>query len=449
MQDSARVAAMKGTWRAFALACCLAGSVRSAPLQVLAIGDSMTEEYAYELPFSAPDSDPTNANVRNWPELLRIFRPEDATLGPYETGVAYADLRDGGHEWNFGIPGFTTTNWVNLINTDNQFDYPSGEPFGPLYYVTRQSLKGELPYAQAVVILLGANDLKQAYNDIFNNTEGPTYFNALVIRLTLIHNWVRSFTKVPIVICTVPDVGATPDVSSTYSDPVRIANARAKIAAMNQSIVAMAASKGATVARLDLVTDRVFDEHPLQVNGTVFTIGGAPENPPDHAFCKDGFHPATMAQALIANEIMGALNTATGRTIPPFTNREILKNLLGLNPDQPYLSWAASHGGATDPAADPDGDGVPNLAEYLLGSSPAAGGSPFTGSYTPGGILGWHPDPVAARYGDLIAEESADLQGWTPVPAGRLTQGEAGQVQVTPAVSQPAGFVRLRAAVKP
>ena len=68
------------------------------PLKVLAIGDSMTEEYAYEVSFSAPDSNKTNANVRSWPELLRIFRPNDVTLGPYENqGGSYLDLRNAGH----------------------------------------------------------------------------------------------------------------------------------------------------------------------------------------------------------------------------------------------------------------------------------------------------------------------------------------------------------------
>jgi lysophospholipase L1-like esterase len=409
----------------------------------------MTEEYAYELPFSAPDSDPTNANVRNWPELLRIFRPNDATLGPYKTGVAYADLRDGGHERNFGIPGFTTANWVNLLNTTNPFNYPSGEPLGPLYYPTRNSLIEELKTAQVIVILLGANDLKQQYNDIFNNTESPAFFSGIVSRIEGIYDWVKVRQNVPVVLCTIPDVGATPDVSSTYNDPVRIASAREKIAAMNASIVALAARKGEHVARLDLVTNRVFDEHPLQINGTVFTLAGDPENPPDHVFCKDGFHPATMAQALIANQIIGALNEAKGTAIPAFSNREILKNLLGLNPDQPYLTWAQAHGASADPAADTDGDGIPNLAEYLLGSSPVVVGSPFTGEFSPAGFLAWHPDAVAARFGDLIPEESTDLKSWSTVPETRLTREDSGEIRASPAAGAGAAFFRLRAEAKP
>lgn len=74
----------------------------------------------------------------------------------------------------------------------------------------------------------------------------------------------------------------------------------------------------------------------------------------------DGFHPATVAQALLADILLDALNRATGRSIPRLTNREILGEVLGLDPGQPYLDWAGPAGGFT---ADPDGDGLPNLAD--------------------------------------------------------------------------------------
>ncbi len=44
--------------------------LRAAPVRVLVIGDSMSEEYAHELPFSAPDSNPDNPNTVNWVEIL-------------------------------------------------------------------------------------------------------------------------------------------------------------------------------------------------------------------------------------------------------------------------------------------------------------------------------------------------------------------------------------------
>lgn len=427
--------------------------VAAGPLRVLAIGDSMTEEYAFEIPFSAPASDPTNANTRSWPELLRIFRPAEATLGPYEsTAFTYGDLRNAGHEWNFGIPGMTSRNWFILINTDDPFDPPSGEPLGFSYYDTRRKLIDELYAVQAVVIQLGANDLKQEYNDLFNDTEAANFSNGVRNRIAAIHDWVRIYRpNVPVVVCTLPDVGATPQISGTYNDPVKQASTRAKIAALNQSILTWAAGKTRppAIARIDHLTDRIFDQQPFHLNGTVFTLPGDPENPPTRVFSRDGFHAATMPQALIANEILGALEAATGRDLTPFSNREILRNLLGLDPDQPYLDWIAAAGlGGSGMDEDPDQDGFPNLAEYLLDSPPGSFSQPLAGSFAPGKWLAWQPSANAMRFGTLTAEESANLTEWKPVPAGRTTVSPGGTVSVTPAAGT-RSFARLRAEANP
>lgn len=426
-----------------------AGTIHAAPLSVLAIGDSMSEEYAFELTFSAPDSDPDNANVRNWPELFRIFRPADVWLGNYKgSAPPYGDLRVMGHEWNFGIPGTNTTNWVNLINGDWEDD-----PLGPLYGVTNQSLQDEIFSTPVVVIMLGANDLKQEYNDIFNNTEDPDFFSGIIDRINEIHKWVRALRGLhppTVIVCTIPDVGATPQISNIYNIPEKQASTRAKIAAFNQDIIAWAASKPVppTIARLDLLTDRVFDQVPFQINGTVFTLAGSNENPPTQVFCKDGFHASTVAQAYIANEVIGAINTARGTSIPKFSDREILKNLLGLNPDRPYLDWIAAAGlTGSGMDADPDRDGLPNLLEYLLGTAPGSFSHPFTGSFEPGSSLSWKPDAIGLRFADLVPEESDDLQEWTPVPAERTTVSPDGTVQVSPAEGTKT-FVRLKAVPK-
>ncbi|MEK7952453.1 SGNH/GDSL hydrolase family protein [Luteolibacter sp. Y139] len=432
----------------------MAFAAKAAPLRILAIGDSMTEEYAYELTFSAPDSDQFNANVRNWPELLRLFRPAEATLGPFEsTGGSYLDLRDAGHEWNFGIPGMTMVFWKNLLyNTPSNDDDEKVVKYA--YGVTRNALENQLPSAQVVVILLGANDLKKEYNDLFNNTEDPNFLNDLVhTYLNQIYAWVRFLRpNVPIVVCTVPDVGATPQISGTYNIPAKQASTRAKIAAFNQSIITWAAGKTTNppaIARIDLLTDRLFDEHPFQLNATVFTLPGHPENLPTRVFCKDGFHIATMAQALVANEIMATINTKLGTNLTLFSNREILQNLLGLNPDQPYLTWISAAGLTGSPMdADPDRDGIPNVAEYALGTPPNSFSRPFTGSFAPGRSFSWHPDPIGLRFASLTAEESANLTTWAPVPAARTSTAGDGTVSVTPAVGS-RSFVRVQALAKP
>jgi len=433
---------MLSGWLALGLA-----TADAAPLRILAIGDSLSEEYAFELTFSAPESDPTNANVRNWPELLRIYRSTEASLGPYEpTAFSYTDLRDAGHEWNFGIPGMTLKNWVFLLGTDDPFKSWGDEPLGAGYYVTRSALIDQLPSAEVVVILLGSNDLKQDYDNIFNNTEPANFYTNITARIASIRNWVRQVRPtVPIVISTIPDVGATPVVAGTYSDPVRRASARAKIASLNQTIVTQAASRGDKVARLDTLANQVMDQSPYQINGTVLTLAGDPENPPNHLFCRDNFHVSTIGQAMIANQVLAAFSAATGRATTLFANRDIL-SLAGLNPDAPYNSWTASYPGLGGPGADDDGDGIPNLVEYVLGISPRRAVSPFRFSGV--GTLHFSPTITGLQYASLSVLESPDLAAWTAVPSNRITVGSDGSWTIAPTGSL-RGFYRLRASPNP
>ena len=57
-------------------------------------------------------------------------------------------------------------------------------------------------------------------------------------------------------------------------------------------------------------------------------------------------------------------------------NREILSDVLGLDPDQPFLDWKSAHGVTGTAAADPDHDGVPLLVEFACGLDPAEPGPP-------------------------------------------------------------------------
>lgn len=412
---------------ALAFVLLLASHLTAAPFRLLAIGDSLTEEYRFELPFSAPDSNPTNANVKNWVEMLHQHRSADFSMGNYEPSVFnYLDYRNAGYEYNYGVPGFTAKKWDMVL-------YDPG--FLTLEYNTRRELSRDLSSVNAVLIFVGGNDLSLYNSDAKNNE--------IRIYISRIHDYVRANApaNLPIIIATVPDIGATP--AEALPEPDATA-ARQRVATLNANIIADLGSRSDSyIARIDALTDRIFDQVPFHLNGTEFIYPPDDQNPPLQIFCKDGFHPGDVGQALIANEILKAINQFAETPIPLFTNREILTAILAQNPDQPFLDWAGSAGGQLE---NPDNDPLPNLLEYLLGTSPTQPNPAFT--FLPEGAATFSPSADAVRFADLTVLQSATLtDDWTPVPQSNLFTLPDGSMKIIP--TAPKLFYKFQATPKP
>lgn len=420
-------------------------------MRILSIGDSLTEEYRFETPFSGPkignsDIPSIDANTHNWPEIISEHRAEYLSFGSYKPNLLdYRDFRNAGYKYNYGIPGFTAAAWVDVINAPFP-DLFHPDEFEILAYRTREVLTEHLDEGGigVVVIFLGGNDLNSPYDEIFEEATPPAFLQQIPNRLRAIHNFVRSKnTTVPIVLCTLPDIGATHKISERYSDPARRVIARQRIAALNASVIALGAELGCQLARVDHLTDRIFDQVPFHINGTIFQYPPNNSNPPDRLFCHDGFHPSTVGQAIITNLILDAVNRATGSKIPLLSDREILGDVLGLNPDQPYLTWAGSAGAMTD---NPDGDGLPNLVEYLLNTDPRVAGSPF--QFSKDGQLSFVASLERLRFAKLEVLESPTLSDWQPVPEDRLTILSDGTWHVDPG-GLGKNFYQLKAVARP
>jgi lysophospholipase L1-like esterase len=427
----------------------------------MAIGDSLTDEYEsvsqlelagliepgsiYPAPdFPNPDGNPT---AENWPEILTRERGTQLTFGQEDRWPL--DTRIRGFEYNFALVGTKTTDWLNILNRD-VFGYDW--VLWNFYLATESALTDTIADVDVVVIFIGGNDLEDYYGGLKNGYPVEHLLTDIPNRIHTIFEEIRARAPLkPVVVATVPDVGAAPVIFDDFTDPTEVATARDKITAMNEGIAShFGGMTRTTVARVDRVTAPLLEillgerTGPYDLNGSEFVLGGDPYNPPNFLFCKDRFHPNTVGQALIANEIVAAINQHFPQAVDPLTHREILSEVLFLDPDQPFLDWAMAQDlSPAEPQADPDGDGLPNLVEMILDSSPVQASTGVEA--TPDGLR-WLPQDQ--RYATLVAEESDDLVDWSTVPASRRTVVDGVQ-QATRDPEQNPSFLRLRATPRP
>lgn len=417
--------------------------------KVLVLGDSQSEEYAFEAGpapfFAGPDSDLLDANIRNWIEILADRRAGHLSFGSYDNApLAYSDLRRQGFAFNWSVPSAETGDLVDVIDSTLFGNF--------LYYISKNQIIDQLEdVVDYVVIFLGANDVRSIYGDFYNNTV-PAGFNATVVaNLKRAVDFVQAGkSSLRIVVVNIPDPGVTPSKIAAHPDPAKRAAASGRIASLNQSIAVMAANEGCALADVMSLTEQIRGPGDFRVNGRVFLKAGHPENPPDHLFAKDGFHPSTVAQALFANTIMRAINTKWNRNIPLLTNREILGDVLGLNPDQPLLDWLAVNGGGGGLTGNSDGDTTRNLVEFAMSMNPARPDVPLVQLFeaTRGGQPAWVARFPGANtrdgYMNVRPQESSSPAGpWQPVPSGRFLWLAGGGLECW---SNPAGgraFFRL------
>ena len=400
--------------------------------RVLVIGDSMSEEYSFEIPFSAPENDPLDANTQNWIESLDAHRSGQIDFGSYASNIAaYPDVRNGGYKYNWSIPGADTDQWQDVV-TSTFFNQPG-------FLTSRWELEDQLndDNIDVVVIFIGGNDVRAIYGSLYNNAPPSDWISDITDNLKEVIDFIQGEnSSLPIILCTIPDVGATPKKQETSTDPALRQIAAGHMQTLNTAVVQLATSEGAILADIAKLTSDILKDEDYYIGGTLMIKGADPNNAPHYLFCRDGFHPATAAQAVIANTILEQINIATSSTIDPIEDRDIISDLLFLNPDQPYLEWIASFPiSANDMLEDPDGDGLPNIGEYALGTSPDSANSPYSMELTsidgtPHFLMTYPVSEQGIRLVSIINEHSSNLTHWDELPAASNVDLGNGDFQI-------------------
>lgn len=395
----------------------------------LILGDSLSREYQFE--FTEFDA------ARNWVEILAAIRPGDFDFGKVRTvDLTFIDdswdLRS--HAYNWSLPTFSADAYRGLLQDPGLEDRLFRALVNPVFNETER-----------VIIFLGGNDLDRIYNEIYQGRDANNSgVKAIYADLEDILDEVEGRGgDLGIVLVNVPHVGATPEVKSAHPfDAVKTQRVSDALALLNRQLKKLAEARDAAYVDVYTLTEGLIDPAPLCIGGVPFINDSSDEGDPGHVWLGGslaaGFHPNTNGQALIAREIINAINEHFDENIPPLADGEILQAVLGISPSLPFESWIAGYGvpsPAEGPEDDADGDGVKNLVECALDMHPLRSdahrlpvpsvsmteGSPYL-------TMSYRPRVQDCPYVRIWPQQSADLRAWSGIPESAVSTSSDGAV---------------------
>jgi phospholipase/lecithinase/hemolysin len=275
-----------------------------------AVGDSLTDPYqGYQ---------PDRSLARNWVEQLASSR--HVSFGSFSKNV-HGQSGHPGYANDWAVSGATSSDLVS-----NQLPALAG-----------QVAKGQVKYA---AVLIGDNDFGQFLAQAPGLASDQAALLSKLVQVeqtaqtnfdTTVQTLLQASPSAKLVVATIADIASTSAVQAqlaplgTQGQDLAQMVSQA-IGAYNQHIRSVAASSN-RIALADLAavdSSLAQSTSPLQVGGV--TVKMTQTGDDYHNFLlADGVHPGTLAQGLIANTIVGALNSTFQAGIHPLTSAQLVR----------------------------------------------------------------------------------------------------------------------------
>lgn len=287
----------------------LVPSVTPEPIKMTGmavIGDSQSDEYR------ADDNRGDNypQSTKNWVELLEKDR--NINFGPWG---AWGEPRRTGYEYNWARTGATARSMIES---------------GTHEEIAKDVKEGRV---NVVVIFIGAIDFapyftpdgyEHIYNGELSEPAKKSKVNRYIADIKTAVYTIKDAGDVRILLVKIPDWGNHLGIQVAFPFPDQRGEVSKVIADANNELEKLAQDE----KLLTLDPNAFYEELTAGKDGKIVIDGITIErlllnNNPKNFYLNDGVHTGTVVNGLLANQIIGKVNTMISNDIKPFSEKEI------------------------------------------------------------------------------------------------------------------------------
>jgi hypothetical protein len=280
------------------------------------LGDSNSDEYRADDNRGGEYA----AVTFSWVELITARR--GLNLGPWGT---WGEPRRTGFKYNWSRSGATVHDAIE-----------SGQHTG----LAEQVASGEVSH---VIIWIGTNDFatwngkyQEIYDGRLSGEALQAKNDAMAADITLAVDTILRAGKVKLLLATIPERAATPDMIRQFPDEAGRRRVNEAIRTTNARLMAMASSRGLVVVDsnvlMQTLLQRMDKTSMVHLGNEQINVLGKGNEPHNGQLDDESGHPGTILSGLIANEIViRPLDEQFSENIPVLSDEEILQSAGLLN----------------------------------------------------------------------------------------------------------------------